>query len=235
MKKIILPLLAAFLIIGLLHSNWDKIFKSDRLTLSGTLELTEHSVGARAPGRLDLVKFEEGGRVQKGELIATLDRFDQTSRDLERTRALFKSGGATRQTLELAELAYEDQSILSPVDGVVLVKVRESGEVLAAGSPVAVIGDDQRMWVKVFVPEGVVNRVRIGQPATLKLDGISERLKGHVSFVAPKAEFTPRNIQTAEERITQTFAVKVTLDDNGFRARPGVAADVRLDLKDAAA
>jgi len=126
----------------------------------------------------------------------------------------------------------EDQEVLSPADGVVLLKVREEGEVLSAGAAVVDIGDRSHLWVKIYVPEGLINRVRLDQPATLTVDGLKKTFKAHVSFIASKAEFTPRNIQTPEERITQTFAVKVTLDETPDDLRPGVAADVKLDLKE---
>ena len=84
--------------------------------------------------------------------------------------------------------------------------------------------------MKIFVPEGQINRVTLGDLATLRFDGLNRTYAGHVSFIAPKAEFTPRNVQTPEERITQTFAIKIALDDPDPSLRPGVAADVTMDL-----
>lgn len=218
----------------ILVSSGVDFWKHKHLTLSGTLEMTEHSLGARVPGRLAKLTVDEGQAVKKGELIAMLDRYEQAKKDYERAAQLFKEGGTTEQTLEQAQLVLEDQEILSPVDGVVLLKVREEGEILSAGSTVVDIGDRNQLWVKIFVPEGLISRVRLDQPATLKFDGLKRTFKGHVSYIAPKAEFTPRNVQTAEERITQTFAVKVTLDEKEDYLRPGVAVDVDLDLKEKA-
>ena len=196
------------------------------IRLSGTLEFTEHSVGARVAGRVVTLNVDEGSEVKKEGLIATLDRYEQTKRDYERTLRLFEQGGATRQAVELAQLAMEDQQVVSPIDGVVITKVHESGEVVAAGSAVVTIGDRSDIWVRVFVPESMVNRVKIGQAATISLDGVAQTFQGRVTFVAPRAEFTPRNVQTPEERITQTFAVKVRIEKPGDYLRPGVAADV---------
>jgi HlyD family secretion protein len=83
--------------------------------------------------------------------------------------------------------------------------------------------------VRVYVPEGVINRISMNQAATVKFDGMKDRFNGRVIFVAPKAEFTPRNVQTPEERVTQTFAVKVRVEDPELFLRPGVAADVVFD------
>jgi HlyD family secretion protein len=194
--------------------------------------LTEHAVGVPVPGRLHTITVEEGDRVKQGQVLATVDRAEQAERDYERVRTLFEQGGTTQQAVEQAALAWSDQRIVSPVDGVVLVKIREPGEVVAAGSPVLVIGDRRRMWVRVFVPEGQINRVHLQQSATLGFDGLKQSFPGHVSYVSPEAEFTPRNVQTTEERVTQTFTVKVELDTLEPFLRPGVAADVTINLAD---
>jgi HlyD family secretion protein len=208
----------------------DRWLKPNPDLFTGTLEFTEHDVGARVPGRLSRLSVDEGDEVRQGQLIATLERYDQNKRDYDRLVQLSAQGGATRQSVEQAELSLQDQQITSPVDGVVLTKVHDSGEVVGAGDAVVVVGDRKKIWVRIFVPEGVVNRVKLNQTAALKFDGISRSFKGHVSFVAPQAEFTPRNVQTEEERITQTFAVKVMLDEIEPYLRPGVTAEVTLDL-----
>lgn len=200
------------------------------LTLSGTVELTERQLGARVTGRLAGVSAEEGDAVRAGQVLATLDRHEQARRDHERVVREFEKGGASRKAVEHAALALEDQSIVSPVDGLVLVKVHEAGAVVGAGAPVFVVGDRKNPWVRVFVPEGAVNRVRVGAPAGIRLDGLAKSFSGKVSFIAPQAEFTPRNVQTKEERVTQTFAVKVAFDESAEGLRPGVAADVTLEL-----
>jgi HlyD family secretion protein len=197
---------------------------------TGTLEFTEHEVGARVPGRLSSLSVDEGDEVHQGQMIATLERYEQNKKDYERLLQLSSQGGATRQSVEQAELSLQDQQIVSPVDGVVLTKVHDSGEVVGAGNAVIVVGDRKKIWVKIYVPEGVINRVKLNQPATLKFDGLTRNFKGHVSYVAPQAEFTPRNVQTEEERVTQTFAVKVVLDEVEPYLRPGVTAEVNLDL-----
>lgn len=199
-------------------------------TFSGTLEMTEHSVGARVPGRIVTLNFDEGKPVSKGESLATLDRYEQSRKDYDRVQRLFEKGGASEQTAEQAKLAMDDQQVVAPVDGIVLTKVRELGEVVAAGGTVAVIGEMSKPWVRIYVPEGWIARVHVGQKATLKFDGLEKSYEGHVVFVAPRAEFTPRNVQSADERVTQAFAVKVAPDAPDTSLKPGIAADVTLDL-----
>lgn len=222
--------LFVLLVCLVVSSGCDRLLHARRIKLSGTLEFTEHAVGARVAGRLATLLVEEGDEVKKGQLLATLERFDQAKKNYERAKVLHKQGGGSEQAVEEAALALDDQQIVSPVDGVALLKVHEAGEVVSAGGPVAVIGDRKKLWVRVFVPEGLINRVRMGQPATVQFDGVKQTFKGHISFIATKAEFTPRNVQTTEERITQAFAIKVALDDPPLFLRPGVAADITIDL-----
>lgn len=220
-----------FIFISLFLAGCRGLGNETTLKFSGTLEWTEHALGARGVGRLTNLTVNEGQVIKKGQLIAMLDRFDQNQKDFERTLQLYEQGGVAQQELEHAALARDDQQIVSPLDGIVLVKVHEIGEIVQAGAPVVVVGDRQDMWVRIFVPERVINGIRMGQSADIRFDGVKEHFMGHISFIAPQAEFTPRNVQTQEERVTQTFAVKVRLDEPPAYLRPGVAADVYLDTK----
>jgi HlyD family secretion protein len=227
MKTKYILILVASLTAGLACS--DNYSRRD-LKFSGTLELTEHVLGAKAGGRVATLTVDEGDEVKAGQLLATLDRYEQTKKDYDRTNNLMQQGGMTKQSLEYAALSLDDQQIVSPVDGVVLVKVHEMGETVQPGSAVVVVGDRSKLWVKIFVPEGRINQIELGQAAVLSFDGLKEKFNGHVSFISSQAEFTPRNVQSQEERVTQTFAVKIVLDDVKSFLRPGVAADVEIKV-----
>lgn len=224
-RKFVIPLILAVLIV----LSCKNFFFPPSPDFSGTLEMTEHSVGARVPGRIAAVYFDEGQSVKKGELLAVLERYETAKKDYERTQKMHAAGGASDRELEQAELAFDDQQIVSPVDGVVVTRVRQLGEVLGAGSPAAVIGDNRKFWVRIYIPEGKINKVKMGQSAAIRFDGIQKKYSGHVTFIATQAEFTPRNVQTEEERVTQTFAVKVTLDEPDAGLHSGVAAEVHLE------
>jgi multidrug resistance efflux pump len=205
----------------------------NELALSGTLEMTEHRIGTRVTARIERADVREGAAVKKGDLLAITDRYDQAKQELRRVQTTYQNGGTDLQTLERAELAVEDQAIRASVNGVVLVKGAEAGEVVSAGAPVYIVGDQSDVWVRVFVPEGNINRVKIGTQAVLTFDGINQTQKGEVSDIAPSAEFTPRNVQTPEERVLQSFAVKVRLINPPANIRPGVSANVTLTLEPA--
>ena len=200
-----------------------------KMTFSGTMEMTEHVLGAKTAGRLTTLTVREGDQVTKNQLLATFDRFEQNKKDLARIAVLLKNGGANQQSLENAQLAVEDQEVISPLDGIVLVKSAETGEIIPAGGGVVVVGDPTDQWVKIFVSEDLMHQLSINQAATISVDGDNKVYKGHVSFIADKAEFTPRNVQTPEERVTQTFAIKIAVDDADANLHAGVAADVKFN------
>ena len=198
------------------------------MTFSGTMELTEHVLGAKVAGRLTTLNVNEGDFVKKGQLLATLDRFEQSKKDFDRVGVLYKNGGANQQSLEYAQLTMEDQQVISPIDGIVLIKDVETGEIIPAGGGVLVIGDPHDQWVKIYVSEDMVYQLGLNQQASILVDGSAQAYQGHVTFIADKAEFTPRNVQTPEERVTQTIAVKITVDNPDKSLHAGVSADVKF-------
>ena len=101
------------------------------------------------------------------------------------------------------------------------------GDVVGPGSPVATVIFPDYLWLRVYVPEPWLARVSVGGHADLKVDGCeNETFGGVIEQVNRRAEFTPRNVQTLDERIKQVFGVKIRIDDPGHKLRPGMSADV---------
>jgi multidrug resistance efflux pump len=196
---------------------------------SGTLEMTEVYLSPNVPGKISTLGPREGDHVTAGQRVGTLDRYEQAQRDYDRAKKLISAGGSTRQQVEHAELALQDQQLISPIDGVILLRVSEPGEVIAPGTPALVIGNPKDVWIKVYIPEGDIGRVELGQRAEIHVDAFPDRaFAGKITFISPRAEFTPKNIQTKEERVTQMFAVKITLDAPEGLLKPGMPADCTL-------
>jgi HlyD family secretion protein len=120
-----------------------------------------------------------------------------------------------------------DAVLLSPVAGVVTAKLADAGEMLAPRSPVAAITDIDHAWANVYVDEPVVPRLRLGQPLTLVTDA-GQRLQGSITFISPRAEFTPRNVQTAEERSKLVYRIKVSVDNRDGVLKPGMPVEAEL-------
>ena len=120
-----------------------------------------------------------------------------------------------------------DAVVTSPVAGIVTAKLADAGETLAPRSPVAAITDLDHAWANVYVDEPVVPRLRLGQPVTLVTDA-GQRLEGKITFISPKAEFTPRNVQTAAERSKLVYRIKVSVDNRDGVLKPGMPVEAEL-------
>jgi HlyD family secretion protein len=142
-------------------------------------------------------------------------------------RATLESAEAMAQQ---AEVALENAVIRAPFDGRVTLRHREPGESVQPGLPVLTVMNPSDRWVRIYVPETRLGAIAIGQRAAITADTFrGKEYAGRVAFVASSAEFTPRNVQTREERVKLVYAVRVEVtDDPGFELKPGMPADVRL-------
>lgn len=127
-----------------------------------------------------------------------------------------------------ASLAYA--VVTAPFDGIVTIKHREQGEAVSPGAPVVTLLAPDDRWVRIYVPEDRMGRVQLGMRAEIVSDTYPDRVyEGEVVFVGNEAEFTPRNVQTAEERTKLVYPVKVRVrDDPAFVLKPGIPVDVTL-------
>ena len=107
-------------------------------------------------------------------------------------------------------------------------KLVEVGEVIAARSPVLVVTDLSAVWADVFVPEPTVPRIKLGQPATVFTDAGGSGLPGTVTYISPKAEFTPRNVQTSEERSKLVYRIRVSVDNKDGVLKQGMPVEAEL-------
>ena len=120
--------------------------------------------------------------------------------------------------------------VVAPFSGTVTRRQREPGEVISAGLPVVSLANLDDRWVRIYVREDEVGRVRIGEKAEITVDAFpGKTYSGEVVFIAQEAEFTPRNVQTKEERVKLVYRVKVrVVGDSAQDLKAGLPADVRL-------
>ncbi len=136
---------------------------------------------------------------------------------------------AAQARLAQIEKALADCLVPAPMDGVVTTRVREDGEVVAAGSVLLVLSRLDEVWLSLYIPESRLGQVRLGQAARVRIDGDSKNYAGTVTFISPEAEFTPRNIQTPEERTKLVYRIKITLPNPDGVFKPGMPADGYLE------
>jgi HlyD family secretion protein len=120
-----------------------------------------------------------------------------------------------------------DAVLTSPVAGVVTSKLIDAGEVVAPRTPIVVVTDLDHAWANVYVDEPVVPRLKLGQTVTLVTDA-NQRMEGTITFISPKAEFTPRNVQTADERSRLVYRIKVSTDNRAGVLKPGMPVEAEI-------
>ncbi len=131
-----------------------------------------------------------------------------------------------------SEEKLKDTVIYAPSSGVILRKDIELGETVGAGTPVYTIGDLSDPWIKVYVPEAKLGLIKLGQKALVSTDTYpGKTYNGWVSYISSEAEFTPKNVQTQEERVKLVYAVKVRVENPNQELKPSMPADVRIQLK----
>lgn len=132
------------------------------------------------------------------------------------------------------EAALSNMVITAPFDGLISVRHREPGEVVSPGAPVLTIQKPEDRWVRIFVPESKIGAVHLGTRAQITTDTYPDRsYSGGVIFIASEAEFTPKTVQTTEERVRLVYAVKVKIEEDDARdLKPGMPADVKLGLRE---
>jgi HlyD family secretion protein len=149
---------------------------------------------------------------------------------VETIRAQRAAVAQARANVARAEAALAHAVITAPFAGVVTVRHREPGEAVAAGAPVLTLLDPTDRWVRIYIREDRIGLVRLGMAAEIVADTYPDRVyQGEVVFIGDEAEFTPRNVQTTEDRIRLVYPVKVRITgDDGFELKPGIPADVTL-------
>jgi HlyD family secretion protein len=137
-----------------------------------------------------------------------------------------------RERLGLARVNLDYTELRAPRAGVVVVRPAELGEVVAPGTPVVTLADLDNVWLRGYVPETDLGRIRWGQPARLRTDTYPGKdYPGRISFIADKAEFTPKSIQTYKERVTLVYRIKIDVQNPNHELKPGMPADAYIDLK----
>ncbi len=224
-----------------------------RIEGSGTVEVTEIEMSSKIAGRIGSLPKAEGEAVGRGELLVRLE-YDELSaqqnsaqanltnaeRNLARIKALFASGSVSRRDLDNAETAYRvaraaheqvsasitNAVLHSPIGGVVLDTNLEVGEMAFPGTPIVTVADITRPWMYVYVNEVKLGLVKLGQKAEVYVDSFPGRaFPARVVAISNKAEFTPKTIQTKEERVKLVFAVKIAIDNPDQALKPGMPAD----------
>ena len=144
----------------------------------------------------------------------------------DRRRARARRGG--RRADRHLEKAIADATVTAPIAGIVTEKLADAGELLQPRAPIVVITDLDHAWANVYVDEPVVPRLRVGQAATVFTDAGGPAFRAPSRYISSKAEFTPRNVQTAEDRSKLVYRVKVAVDNTSGVLKVGMPVEAEI-------
>jgi HlyD family secretion protein len=136
-----------------------------------------------------------------------------------------------RAQVGMTEAQISDTTIVSPIDGVVMVKAAEMGEVVAAGTTIVSIGDLDHPWLRAYINETDLGRVHLGGTVSLSTDSFpGKNYEGRISYIASEAEFTPKQIQTKEERVKLVYRIKIDVDNAHHELKNNMPVDAEIVL-----
>jgi HlyD family secretion protein len=159
--------------------------------------------------------------------------FDQTQEGSrkEDIRIAQANVAAARESLGLSRINLDYTRLLAPNAGVISVRQAELGEVVSPGTPIVTLSDLDHVWLRAYVAETDLGRIRWGQDATITTDTYpGKKYHGHISFISSTAEFTPKSVETYKERVTLVYRIKIDVDNPGHELKPGMPADAAIDL-----
>jgi HlyD family secretion protein len=198
---------------------------------------------------LDLAKLQftrADDLVKKG--AGTIEVRDQTGAALKKANAAIERDQALEQAaerqidlaeanihnaeevLKLAKIVLNYTTLVAPFDGVITVRQAELGEIMVPGTPVVTLADLDHVWLRAYINETDIGKIRLDQAAVVKTDTYTGKsYKGRVSFISSSAEFTPKSVETHAERVTLVYRIKIDIDNPAHELVPGMPADAALE------
>ncbi len=186
------------------------------------------AVGQESYDRAKTAAEVASSRVDQAKEQLALLREGPRKEQIEAQRAVLGEAQAAREAID-ARL--RKTTLTAPFAGRVTVRHKEPGEIAGVGAPVVTLQNPQDRWVRIYIPENRLGAVHLGDGATILSDTYRDkRYLGRIFYIADEAEFTPKNVQTKEERVRLVYAVKVKVSgDDDFELKPGMPVDVEID------
>lgn len=219
--------------------------KEDIRLAEEQIELAEINLQQASTERDRVIKLYESNVITEQQYQIELTRYDRAVNQLSTAKENLKKvkniirpqeiesaqANVKRSvvSVDLIRKNIEDCTIKSPVNGIVTKKFVETGEYVTPGSSVLNISDLQTVKLVIYVTEEELGKVRLGQQADVSIDTYKDKVyKGEVIYISPEAEFTPKNIQTHDERTKLVYAVKLQIPNNEFDLKSGMPADAKI-------
>ncbi len=220
-----------------LESARQNLYTTGRTLLVDQAEMKQRQLDLRRSLDLQSKGFVAKATVDQAETAlkqasAVLER-DQSlqavaARNVDVAQASVRNG---EEAAALARIVVGYTTLTAPFDGVVSVRQAELGEVVMPGTPILTLADLDHVWLRAYLNEGDLGRVRLGQAVTVSSDSHPDkRYQGRIAFMADKAEFTPKSVETHAERVSLVYRIKIDITDPSHELVPGMPADARVEL-----
>ena len=207
------------------QQQYDAVRTTYETSLARQKEAEEQFKLVKEGPRKEQIEQARAAMVQAKEHFRLL-RNGSRKEDIEQARARLE---LTKAALAEAETRLSYATVNSPLSGVVLSKNVEPGEYVSAGTPIVTVADLDNIWVRAYINETDLGRVKVGQRARVTTDSYPHKVyDGRVAFVASQAEFTPKMVQTEKERVKLVYRVKVDITNQNLELKPGMPADVEI-------
>ncbi len=198
------------------------------------LQAEEHLKLIKAGSRAEAIEGAEAQLARsKGALNEGMANELQIQRGEEELVVRAAEIDRAKAQIAVIDAQLKDMEVFSPLDGVVLVKSAEEGEILAPGSPVLTVGDIEHPWLRAYVGEQDLGRVKIGSPVKVTTDSFPGKVyPGRVSFISSDAEFTPKQIQSKEGRVRLVYRIKISIENPRHELKSNMPADGEIALSE---
>ena len=245
MKKkpfIIIPLILLATVAGYFYQKGDLWHKNFRY--AGTIEATTVDVSARISSVIAEISVKEGDVVTENQTLLDLTcedtrlAADLANRNYERSATLYKQGSSSQELYDQmknkkdsADLMLSWCNVSSPLNGTVLTKYHEAGEMVGPGTKLFTLANLSHVYAYIYVGETQLPPLKLGEKVIAHLDGKAQKntdITGTITHIADQAEFTPKNVQTMEERERLVYAVKISFANANQTLKPGMSVEVTL-------
>ncbi|HEQ60015.1 MAG TPA: HlyD family efflux transporter periplasmic adaptor subunit [Firmicutes bacterium] len=209
------------------RSQFDRAKSEYERAVAGLREAQEQLKLIKEGARKERIAQGRGAQEEARQRYEMLEKGPRQE-TIEQSRARVEQAKAV---LALAEVRLADTTITAPFSGIVLSENVEPGEYVAPGTPVVTLGDLENVWLRAYINETDLGRVKWGQRVRVTTDTYPEKIyEGRISFLSSEAEFTPKNVQTQEERVKLVYRVKIDIPNPKLELKPGMPADAEILL-----
>ncbi|RTL50136.1 MAG: HlyD family efflux transporter periplasmic adaptor subunit [Rhodocyclaceae bacterium] len=220
-----------------LESARQNLYTSGRTLLVDQADLRQRQLDLRRAQDLQQKGFVSTASLDQAETaikqstaVFERDQSQQaaTARNVEVAQATVHN---SEETVALARIVVEYTTLKAPFGGVITTRQAELGEVVVPGAPVLALADLDHVWLRAYINEADLGKVRLGQEVSVTSDSHpGKRYQGRISFIADKAEFTPKSVETHAERVSLVYRIKIDIANPGHELVPGMPADAKINL-----